>query len=54
MVGGGKNGFSLDSFLKAFEHKDHEDEVGQAFSCVSAGGVLDVAKCKKIMESWMW
>merc|ERR1719336_3866483 len=52
MVGGGKEGFSKDSWMKAFEHKDHGDqdeEVTTAFGCVSAGGNLDFAKVEKIL-----
>lgn len=52
MVGGGKEGFSKDGWMKAFEHKDHGDqdeEVTTAFNCVSAGGILDFEKCKKIL-----
>merc|ERR1719150_214864 len=52
MVGGGKEGFSKDSWMKAFEHKDHGDqdeEVSTAFGCVSKGGNLDFDLCKKIL-----
>jgi len=52
MVGGGKNGFSKDTWMKAFEHKDHGDqdeEVSSAFACVANGDALDWEKCKKIL-----
>lgn len=53
MVGGGKNGFSKETWMKAFEHKDHGDqdeEVTTAFNCVSAGGSMDFDKAKKILD----
>merc|ERR1719192_1444727 len=53
MVGGGKEGFSKDSWMKAFEHKDHgdqDDEVTTAFNCISAGGKLDFEKFKNISD----
>merc|ERR1719510_710519 len=52
MVGGGKDGFSKDGWMKAFEHKDHgdqDDEVATAFNCISTGGAMDFEKVKKIL-----
>merc|ERR1719510_977721 len=52
MVGGGKEGFTLESWLKAFEHKDHGDqdgEIGVAFEGISSGGNLDMGICEKII-----
>merc|ERR1719245_258765 len=52
MVGGGKGGFSKETWMKAFDHKDHGDqdeEVTTAFNCVSAGGVLDFDVGKAIL-----
>merc|ERR1712012_660392 len=53
IVGGGKAGFDLDGWLKAFEHKDHgdqDDEVTSAFGCISSGGNLDMDKAQKLMS----
>merc|ERR1712176_61147 len=52
VVGGGKDGFTLESWLKAFEHKDHgdqDDELSAAFECVSSGGALNMDVCAKII-----
>lgn len=52
MVGGGKEGFTKEQWMKAFEHKDHgdqDDEVTTAFNGVSAGGALDFEVAKKIL-----
>merc|ERR1711879_957820 len=52
MVGGGKDGFTKDTWMKAFEHKDHgdqDDEVSTAFDCLSNAGVLDFEKAKAIL-----
>jgi len=53
VVGNGKNGFDLKTWLGAFEHKDHGDqdeEVNAAFACISKGGEMDMDKAKKILD----
>merc|ERR1719204_310284 len=53
IVGGAKDGFDEAKWLAAFSHKDHgdqDDEVSAAFGLVSAGGQLDMAKAKAVIE----
>jgi len=53
VVGNAKDGFDLNKWLAAFDHKDHgdqDDEVTSAFAAVSAGGALDMGKAQTIIK----
>merc|ERR1711879_280851 len=57
MVGGGKNGFTLEGWLGAFEHKDHGDQDGEvevAWNCVQVAMFLIWPRPQKLWNSLDW